>query len=113
MLEKLRAMSEQARKAFSLVLTIFIFGSILFVWLSSSDARSQEELVREKTVAPVSGFIAMFGGLIDEVKDAISSTPTFVNGAGATSTSQTTKSPSSDFDVSGIVIIDPLLSTPK
>ena len=49
MLEKLRKKPEHIKKSISLVFTIVIFTGILFVWLSSWDARSRVGETREKT----------------------------------------------------------------
>lgn len=109
MLEKLRAKPDHIKKSVALVLTIIIFSIILFVWISSWDARSRGDETREKTVSPLSGFTTMLEGFISDVRDGVSDVPSFVENIPSAATSTATSSPV--FDLSGVVIIDPSVST--
>ena len=112
MLEKLRAKSDHFKRSFSLVLTIVVFSGILFVWLSSLDARNTENETRDKTVAPLAGISAMLDGFQLSIKDMMSGAPTFVekNNTPATTTALTVATTSS-FDLSGVVVIDPSMTS--
>lgn len=109
MLEKLRSKPHHIKQGLSLAFTIFIFSGILFVWVSSWNARARDKEVRGKTVSPVTGITSMFGGLVSGFKDKMSGTPSFVETDGkATSTAPLVTATSTDiFDLSGVVIIDP------
>lgn len=109
MLEKLRSKPDHIKKSISLFLTIIIFLGILFVWLSSWDARMRGDEIRDKTVSPVVGVTSMFDGLISGFKEKISGTPSFVenNGTATVTTSKET------FDLSGVVILDSSATTTK
>lgn len=114
MLEKLRAKSDHFKKSFSLAFTIIIFSGVVFVWLSSSDARNTESETRDKTVAPLAGISAMLDGFQLSIKDMMSGAPTFAgtNGAPiATTTALTVATSSANFDLSGVVVIDPATAT--
>ena len=101
MLETLRAKPHHIKQSISLAITVVIFSAILFVWVSSRDARSREIEVREKTVSPVDGVSAMFDGFLSGFKERMSSAPT--KALQATTTDS--------FDLSGVVIIDPSATT--
>lgn len=103
MLEKLRSKPHHIKQSISLAVTIVIFSAILFVWVSSRDARMREMEVREKTVAPLDGVGAMFSGFVDGFKERMLSAPT--------TSKQTTTTDS--FDLSGVVIIDSSSTTTK
>jgi len=113
MLEKLRAKPEHTKMVVSLVTTVVIFGCILFIWLSSWDARSQEGDTRSKTVAPLSGLSTMFEGFQLFVSDLISGVPQYVkmNETAPVSTSTAISSSVGSFDLSGVVVIDTASST--
>lgn len=113
MLEKLRAKPDHFKKAFSLALTILIFSGILFVWVTSWDARSNQDTTLEKTASPVASLSSMIDGLVLDFKDFMSSTPSFVkNGTTlATSTPSLEATSTDNFDMSGVVVIDPSAST--
>lgn len=97
MLEKIRAKPHHIKQSISLAVTIVIFSAILFVWVSSRDARSREIEVRAKTVSPVDGVSAMFDGFMSGFKERMSGAPTTAKQATTTD----------NFDLSGVVIIDP------
>ncbi|HAS84894.1 MAG TPA: hypothetical protein DCS23_02370 [Candidatus Yonathbacteria bacterium] len=99
MLETLRAKPNHIKQSVSLALTIVIFSAILFVWVSSRDARSREVEVREKTVTPVDGVSAMFDGFLAGLKERTSNA---LSPKKETPTSTSTD----DFDLSGVVVID-------
>ncbi|SRR3989338_1340293 len=113
MLEKLRAKPHHIKQSISLAFTVIVFCGILFVWVSSWDARARDEEVRNKTVSPVWGVTSMFDGLVSGIKDKISGTPSFVETDGkATGTAPLSVATSTDtFDLSGVVIIDSSRST--
>lgn len=106
MLEKLRSKPHHIKQSISLAVTIVIFSAILFVWVSSRDARSREIEVRAKTVSPVDGVSAMFDGFLSGFKERMSG----ANNANGTATTSTS---TDNFDLSGVVIIDPSSSTTK
>lgn len=110
LLIRLRSKPNHIKQSISLVVTLVIFSAILFVWVSSRDARSRELEVREKTVSPVDGVTAMFDGFVLGFKERMSAnTP-----SPKSSSTQATASTSTDnFDLSGVVIIDSLASTSK
>lgn len=113
LLEKLRAKPEHTKIVVSLVTTVVIFGGVLFVWLSSWDARSQEGDTRSKTVAPLTGLSAMFDGFQLFVSDLISGVPQYVkmNELAPTSTPMSTTTAVGNFDLSGVVVIDTVSTT--
>ena len=104
MLETLRAKPNHIKQIISLAITVVIFSAILFVWVSSRGARLREVEVREKTVSPVDGVSVMFDGFLSGLKDRTSNalTPKKKN---------TTSTSTDDFDLSGVVIIDPSVAT--
>lgn len=104
MLQKLREKPHHIKQSISLGITIVIFSAILFVWVSSRDARSREVEVREKTVSPVDGVSVMFDGFLSGLKDRTSNA--------LSPKKETATTTSTDyFDLSGVVVIDPSLST--
>lgn len=107
MLKKIREKPHHIKQSIALVLAIVIFSGILFVWVSSWDARARDQEVRDKTVSPITGVTSMFDGLVSGFKEKISGTPTLEK----TSVSSTT--PNDTFDFSGVVIIDPSASATK
>lgn len=109
MLEKLRAKSDRFKQSFSLAITIIVFSGVVFVWFSSWDARNTENETRDKTVAPLEGISAMLDGFQLSLKDMMSGMPTFIgtNGVPVSTTTLTVATSSNDFDLSGVVVIDP------
>jgi hypothetical protein len=111
MLEKLRAKPDHIKQTISVILSLIIFSGILFVWVSSRDARSRELEVRDKTVSPAKGVSSMFDGYISEAKQAVShlleSKKSVQDEMVATST------PVDTFDFSGVVIFDQTSSSTK
>lgn len=103
MLEQLRAKPHHIKQSISLAITVVIFSAILFVWVSSQDARSREMEVKEKTVSPVDGVSAMFDGFLSGFKERMSSTPAPLKQATTTDS----------FDLSAVVIIDSSATTSK
>ena len=107
MLEKLRAKPDHIKKNVSLFLTTCIFCGILFVWVSSWDARIHDEENRSKTLSPIAGVTSMFEGLITNLNDKISGAPSYVDFTEvATSTVSSTATSSNNFDISGVVVLD-------
>ncbi len=107
MLEKLRAKPDHVKKSISLALTIFIFSGIVFVWLSSWDARNTGGETREKTLSPLAGFTTIFQGVISDVQSAISGSPSYVENRRDTGVVTPTSTGITVFDMSGVVVIDP------
>ncbi len=107
MLEKLRAKPDHIKKSISLTMTIVIFSGILFVWVSSWDARMNKGEIREKTVSPLSGITTMFQDIVTDVKTGISSTPSYVENPAVSPDTTASSTATSEFDLSGIVVIDP------
>ena len=113
MLEKIRSKPDHIKSIFSLVLTVIIFSVIVFVWFSSSGARSQMSVSKEKTVSPFASFMEMTQGIISDVKDKVSGMPMpsyqEIQTPIATSTQPRNEQEVSslgNFDTSGMVIID-------
>lgn len=108
MLKKLREKPHHIKQILSLAFTVFIFSGILFVWVSSWDARARDKEVRGKTVSPITGVTSMFDGFVSGLKERMSGTPSFVETDGkATNTVPPVTATSTDtFDLSGVVIID-------
>ena len=109
MLEKLRAKPYHTKKSIALGLTIAIFSIILFVWISSWDARSNGDEIRQKTVSPLSGFTTMFEGFMSGARDSFSDVPSYIENTPSVATSTATSTTS--FNVSDVVVIDPSVST--
>ncbi len=108
MLEKLRAKPDHIKKSISLVFSIVVFSGILFVWLSSWDARNSGGETREKTLSPLAGFTTVFKGIIADVQSAISGAPSYVENRHDEVESTASPTETTDFDMSGVVVIDPL-----
>ncbi len=111
MLEKLRSKPDHIKKIISLILTIVIFSAIVFVWVSSWDARAKSDTGRKETSSPISSFMDMGKGIISDVKDKISSMPSYTENINSIASSTPLKetgiaSSSSDFNISGMVIIE-------
>lgn len=109
MLKKLQAKPEHIKKSISLVLTTIIFMGITFVWISSWGARNQGDITREKTLSPLDSFAEVFHGVVTDVKDNIAGGPMYVenaNNAIMPAIPSTSTSITSNFDTSGIVVID-------
>ncbi|OHA79419.1 MAG: hypothetical protein A2747_03255 [Candidatus Yonathbacteria bacterium RIFCSPHIGHO2_01_FULL_44_41] len=109
LLIRLRAKPSHIKQIISIVLTLAISSGILFVWVSSWDARSSELEVREKTVSPVDGVASMFGGFVEGLKERMSELPSFMEANSKTATT----TPTDSFDLSGVVIIDQSATTTK
>ncbi|MBI5078223.1 MAG: hypothetical protein HZB11_02575 [Candidatus Yonathbacteria bacterium] len=105
MLKRIREKPHHIKQSISLAITIIIFSGILFVWVSSWDARARDQEVRDKTVSPITGVTSMFDGFVSGFKEKMSGTPTLEKA----SVSSTT--PTDTFDLSGVVIIDPALAS--
>lgn len=108
MLEKLRAKPEHVKKSIALSATSVIFGIVFLAWVSSWDARQNEEQAREQAVSPLAGFTQMIKGITADVKDSYSSMDLY-DGATTTQTIATTSS-RTRFDMASVVILDPSVS---
>jgi len=109
MLERLRAKPHHVKQSISLLITVIIFLCILFVWVSSRDARSQEVQVRQKTVSPSASVSDMFSGFISGLKERVDSSQFSAQSNLATSTATSTD----NFDLSEVVIIDHTATSTK
>ncbi len=109
MLETLRAKPSHVKQIVSISITVVIFSAILFVWVSSRDARSRELEVRDKTVSPISGVTSMFDGFISGFKEKVSSGPAILK----TNDSKAVATTTDTFDLGGVVVIDPTGSSTK
>ena len=107
MLETLRSKPNHIKQTISIVLTVVIFSAIVFVWISSREARLREVEVRGKTVSPLGGVSLMFQGVFSDFKLKMSEVPSFdtINSGAATS------SLSDDFEFSGVMVIDATTGT--
>lgn len=102
LLTRLRAKPDHIKKSVSLILTVIIFSGVLFVWVSSWDARMRDQEIRDKTVSPMAGMALMFDGFVSGFKDRISGVSSPVeNGEAATLATST-----DSFDLSGVVVLD-------
>lgn len=132
MFEKLRTQPEHIKQRVALGLAIGIFSVILLTWVSSLGARGEGEETRENTLSPLAGVGAVFRGIVTDARTMFSSTtsPASVEQTEATSTPKSpprleatviefapaapmpeTKVLESDFDISGIVILDSKTAT--
>ena len=109
MLKKIRAKPDHIKQRVAFALTLFIFCGILLVWITSLDARSRDQEVRSKTVSPINGVTSMFEGFVSGVKEQMLSKQS----ASKTNDSATTATSTDNFDLSSVVVIDPLASTTK
>lgn len=107
MLEKLRSKPSHIKQIISILLTLVLSSGILFVWVSSWDARESELSVRENTVSPIDGVASMFDGFMSGFKERMSEFSSF----GDTNTKTTMPTSTDNFDLSGVVIIDPSATT--
>lgn len=104
MLEKLRAKPDHVKKSIALAMTVVIFSVIVAVWWSSFDARQNGSEARDKALSPVAGFATLFQGIVSDVKNSFSGMPSYTESPSSEAVVAT--STISDFDMSGVVIID-------
>jgi len=71
MLKKIREKPHHIKRNIAFGLTVVIFSGILFVWVSSRDARAREAEIREKTVSPMDGLVTMFDGFTKGMKERL------------------------------------------
>lgn len=109
LLIRIREKPHHIKQSIALAITIVIFSGILFVWWSSRDARSREMEVRGKTVSPIDGVSAMFDGFVSGMKERMTSNPASLEKSDLEATATSTDS----FDLSGVVVIDPVATTTK
>lgn len=102
MLKKIREKPHHIKQSIALGITVLIFSAILFVWISSRDARNTEVEVRAKTVSPLSGVTSMFQGFISNFEEKFSG-PRTTRSAGDPVTATSTD----NFDISAVVVLDP------
>lgn len=108
MLKKIQSKPHHIKQSIALTLTIIIFCGILFVWVSSWDARAREQEVRDKMVSPITGITSMFDGLIADFNKKISGAPLVKKDDATVPTA-----PKDNFDYSGVVVIDTSTTTAK
>lgn len=109
LLTRLRAKPPHVKQSIAVILTLIIFCVILFIWITSFDARTQSAEIRSTIVSPITGVSSLFESFFSGLKETISTAqlnPT------ATTTNNTVSATSS-FDLSGVVIIDPTASSGK
>lgn len=119
MFKKIQEKPENVKKRISLILTLVIFGAIVFVWLSSWGARTNTNESRAQTASPIESFKEIFTGGISDISNSIINTEFFGGGTEDIGTDivlppvveQRPASSSSRFDMSGVVIIDLATST--
>lgn len=104
MLESLRSKPHHIKQSISLVVTSVLFAGILFVWVSSQDARTRKVEVETKTVSPTEGFLSVFDGFWGDLKEKTLK-GAFSEREGKATTSTTT------FDFNAVVVIDPGVAT--
>ncbi|MEK7148714.1 MAG: hypothetical protein AAB770_02240 [Patescibacteria group bacterium] len=109
MLKRIREKPHHIKQSIALFTAIVIFSGILFVWVSSWDARARDQEVRDKTVSPITGVTSMFDGLVSGFNEKISGAQSPSKKA-SSSVATTTKD---YFDLLGVVVIDPLATTTK
>ena len=118
MFKKIQEKPENVKKRISLILTLVIFGAIVFVWLSSWGARTNTNESRARTASPIESFKEIFTGGISDISNTITSNEFFGGGKEEIGTDtvppvveQRPASSSSRFDMDGVVIIDLATST--
>lgn len=123
MLKKIQAKPEHVKEKISLLLTLLIFGGIVFVWWSSWSARRTSVENRERTASPTESVREVFADVVTRITSKISSAP-FYGGEAEQPEMNITNIPTGTippqsasllpaFDVSGIVIIDLATSTKR
>lgn len=118
MFKKIQEKPEHVKKRISLVVTMVIFGVIVFVWVSSRTARMVINDSRTRTASPIESFKEIFNGGISDIQNTITSSEFFSgdgegtvsDGAPPVILSQPASS-TSRFDTSGVIIIDLATST--
>jgi archaellum component FlaF (FlaF/FlaG flagellin family) len=109
MLEKLRAKPEHVKKSIALSSTSVIFGIVFLAWVSSWDARQNEEQAREQAVSPLAGFTQMIKGITADVKDTYSASPDAVTEDFMATTTTPESQKATVLDASRIKVIDQAL----
>lgn len=101
MLEKLRAKPVHIKQRVAIIISVVISSVILFVWVSSQDARKSNMDTRVKTVSPTEGIASMLDGFFASFNEKVDSAQ---NGVVVPVVSN--DSATSTFDLSGIVVLD-------
>lgn len=117
MFNRIQEQPEHVKKRISLILTVILFGGIVFVWMSSRTARSVVEQSRTRTASPMESLKEVFNGEISGIRDTIMNAE-FFGGEQRTAVPEETTSAvveqpatSTPFDITGVVIIDLATST--
>lgn len=110
MLNKLRSKPEHIKKSIALTLTVVIFSGIVFVWLSSWDARMNGRDAQGKALSPAAGLKELFQGAVSDAEKGLTSVPSYVKNTN-TATTVATSSIGNTFDISGVVVIDATTSS--
>lgn len=120
MFNKIQEKPEHVKKRISLILTLVIFGVIVFVWVSSRTARMVIEESRTRTASPIESFKEIFNGSISDIQNTIINSDFFggdntevVPDAVPPVVLPKTASSTSRFDTSGVIIIDLATSTKR
>ncbi len=120
MFKKIQEKPEHVKKRISLILTIIIFGVIVFVWVSSRTARMVAPESRARSASPIESFKEIFNGGISDIRDTIMRAeffggkheePTPVDIAPLVEEKPTSATSTPRFDMSGVIIIDRATST--
>ncbi len=105
MLTTIRSKPHHEKQIIAGIITVILFSAIVFVWWSSRDARSNELVVQAKTVSPIEGVTSMFSGFVAGFTKEVSKASVDKNNEIAAPTA------GSSFDLSGVVVIDPSITT--
>lgn len=118
MFKKIQEKPEHIKKRISLVVTLVIFGVIVFVWVSSRTARMVINDSRTRTASPIESFKEIFNGGISDIQNTITSSEFFggddkeiVPDVAPPVKLLQPASSTSRFDTSGVIIIDLATST--
>lgn len=114
--KKIQEKSVASRKRIAIVLTLASYAVVMFVWVSSWDARSQIEGNRDKALSPIAGISEVFHGFTARVSEELYPATLFpkpesVNTSTSVSFQKQTANVAGGFDLSGIVVIDSSTST--
>ena len=120
MFKKIQEKPEHVKKNISLVLTLVIFGGIVFVWVSSRTARMVTNESRMRSASPIESFKEIFNGGISDIQHTITTSGFFggsqekvapVDTVPPVVIESTTPTSTPRFDMSGVIIIDLATST--
>ncbi|KKU81562.1 MAG: hypothetical protein UY07_C0015G0014 [Parcubacteria group bacterium GW2011_GWA1_47_8] len=114
-LKKIQEKPVASRKRMAIVLTLASYAVVMFVWVSSWDARAEIEGNRDKALSPIAGISEVFHGFtsrVSRVSGELSGATLSANPEPAPApTEAQTASATGGFDFSGIVVIEQSTST--